>query len=96
MACFFFGMGTQMNYFLIDNGYLIIKNHYFAWLNRKVSLQDVVEVDIEQPNKRSTGLRIITRDFKSKLYGAGSLRDRNWEELLNDLKLIDIPVRDDR
>ena len=92
----FFGVGTQMNYFLIDEGCLFIKNHYFPWINKQVKLEDIVEVDIETPNKRSTGLRIITKDFKSKIYGAGSLRSRNWDELLGDLKLIGIPARDDR
>jgi hypothetical protein len=95
MAIFFWSFGTQMNYFLIDDGYLIIKNHYLVWMNKKLNLQDITEVDVEQPNKRSKGLRINTRDFKSKLYGAGSLRDKNWQELMNDLKLIGIPVRDD-
>jgi hypothetical protein len=93
---FFFGLGTQMNYFLIDEGCLFIRNHYFPWINKKVRLEDIVEVDIETPNKRSTGLRIITKDFNSKLYGAGSLRSKTWKELLSDLRLIGIPSRDDR
>jgi hypothetical protein len=92
----FFMMGTQMNYFLIDDGYLIVKNHYFLWKNRKISLADIEEVDIETPNKRSTGLRIMLRNFNSRLYGAGSLRNKHWDELLNDFKLIGIPARDDR
>ena len=92
----FLGVGTQMNYFLIDDGCLFIKNHYFPWVNKQVKLEDIVEVDIETPNKRSTGLRIITKDFKSKIYGAGSLRSGNWDDLLNELKLIGIPARDDR
>lgn len=92
----FLGLGTQMNYFLIDDGYLVIKNHYLAWINKKLSLQDIVEIDVEQPNKRSAGLRVMTNDFNSKFYGAGSLRDENWDQLLNDLKIIGIPSRNDR
>jgi hypothetical protein len=92
----FFGIGTQMNYFLIDEGCLFIRNHYFPWLNRRIDLHDIAEVDVETPNKRSTGLRIITKDFKSRIYGAGSLRSKNWNELLGDLNTIGIPARDDR
>ena len=92
----FLGFGTQMNYFLIDEGCLVIRNQYFPWKNISIKLEDIVEVDIETPNKRSTGLRVITNDFHSKLYGAGSLRDHNWKELLSDLQLIGIPARDDR
>jgi hypothetical protein len=90
------GFGTQMHYFLIDDGCLIIKNHYFPWKNKKISLQDIEEVDIETPNKRSTGLRVMSKDFNSELFGAGTLRNINREELLKDFKLIGIPVRDDR
>jgi hypothetical protein len=85
-----------MNYFLIDDGYVIIKNHYFPWQFIKFSLNDIESVDIETPYRRSTGLRILFRNFKSKIYGAGTLRDHNWKDLLNDLKLIGIPARDDR
>lgn len=90
------GFGTQMHYFFIDDGYLIIKNHYFPWKNKKISLRDIAEVDIETPNKRSTGLRVMSKDFNSELFGAGTLRNINWEELLKDFKLIGIPARDDR
>ena len=89
-------LGTQMNFFLIDEGCLFVKNHFFPWVNKQIRLEDIVEADIETPNRRSTGLRIITRDFRSKIYGAGSLRNRNWDDLLTDLKLIGIPARDDR
>lgn len=92
----FFLFGTQMNYFLIDNGVLFIKNHYFPWVNKLIDLKDIEEVDIETPKKRSTGLRIITKNFNSKIYGGGSLRDSNWKELLSDFKTIGIPARDDR
>lgn len=92
----FFGFGTQMNYFIIDEGYLFIKNQFFPWVNRQIRLEDIVEVDIETPYRRSTGLRIITRDFNSRIYGAGSLRGKNWTDLMEDLKFIGIPVRDDR
>jgi hypothetical protein len=84
-----------MNYFIIDNDSFIIKNHYFPWKRKIFSLNDILEMDIEQPNKRSKSLRILTKDYQSKLYGAGSLRQKNWDELRQDLKDIGIPVRSD-
>ncbi|MEO8712723.1 MAG: hypothetical protein ABI405_11395 [Parafilimonas sp.] len=94
-AFFFIGFGFQMNYFIIENDQFIIKNHYFPWRTISFSLNDILEMDIEQPNKRSTSVRILTKDFQSKLYGAGSLRQKNWDELRQDLKYIGIPIRND-
>ena len=88
--------GSQMSYFIIDNGYLFIKNHYFPWFYKQIKLIDIAEVDIETPYRRSTSLRIVTRDFNSTIYGGGSLRNRNWNELISDFKSIGVPVRDDR
>ena len=42
------------------------------------------------PYRRSTGLRIITYGFQSKLYSAGSLRNGNWTELLTDLHPVGV------
>ena len=83
-------LGTQMHYFEIHTNQLIIKNHYFPWLIKHYELNDIEEVALESPYRRSDGLRIITYDFKSKLYCAGSLRNRTWRELLSDLKEIGI------
>ncbi|MDP9041368.1 MAG: hypothetical protein M3N30_05255 [Bacteroidota bacterium] len=92
----YFVTGIQMNYFLIDEGDLFIKNHYFPWKNKRISLSDIEQVDFEIPYRSSTGLRIMSKDFTSTLYRAGTLKDAKWKELLNDLKFIGIPVRDDR
>jgi hypothetical protein len=88
--------GFQMNYFLIDDGCLIIRNHFYLWRHIKINLADIDRIDIETPGRTSSGLRILTKSLQSKLYGAGSLRNSNWKSLLDDLKLIGIPTRDDR
>jgi len=74
---FFIGFGFQMNYFIIDNESFIIKNHFFPWKKKTFFFNDILEMDIEEPNKRSKSLRILTKDFQSKLYSAGSLRQKN-------------------
>lgn len=85
-------LGTQMNYFKLQADQLIIKNHYFPWKNTSYALNNIEEVSKESPYRRSDGLRIITYQFESKLYGAGSLRGQNWKELFQDLKTIGIKV----
>jgi hypothetical protein len=91
----FVAFGTQMNYFIIDDGKLIIRNHYFFWKKKIYDLKEIRETVIESPYKRSNSLRIITNDFKSKSYGAGSLRNKNWQELFEDLSRIGITIRSD-
>ena len=55
--------GTQMNYFVIDDGCLIVKNHYFPWKSRRLDLREIVEVNIESPYRRSDGLRVLMKDY---------------------------------
>lgn len=88
----FIGKGFQMNYFEIDFDKLIIRNHYFPWKKKEYDLRDIEEVGKEKQYRSSTGLRIITYEFQSKLYRAGSLRDRHWNELFNDLKSLGIKI----
>jgi hypothetical protein len=82
-----------MNFFEIKYGKLIIKNHYFPWKKKEFDLKDIEEVSTETPYRRSTGLRIITYQFESKFYGAGSLRSHTWNDLLKDLESIGIKTK---
>jgi len=88
----FFGRNPGV---VFDSEFITAK-YLFGTKVYRISLRDIEEVDIETPNKRSTGLRVMSKDFNSELFGAGTLRNINWEELLKDFKLIGIPARDDR
>jgi len=90
---FYLFFGTQMNYFIIDGDNFIIRNHYFFWKNKIIKLSDIREVTTETPYRRSRSLRILSGIYDSKLFGAGSLRDRNWDDLLKDLKSIGVAVK---
>jgi len=84
------GFGTQMHYFEISNKKLVIRNHYFPWKRKEFNLDEIEEVTKESFHRHSDALRILTYDFQSKLYAAGSLRNKNWEELFNDLASMGI------
>lgn len=92
---FYIIFGTQMNFFEIKEDKLIIRNHYFPWKKRVYNLKDIEEVSKETPYRRSTGLRILTYKFDSKLFCAGSLRDHTWKELLDDLSSLGIKTSTD-
>lgn len=94
-AIFFIGIGLDMHYFILDNDVLIIKNHFFLWKEKKISVYDIEELVVESPFRRSDALRIITKKFQSKKYGAGTLRNKHWRELRDDMQMIGIPFRAD-
>ena len=78
-----------MNYFIIDNGCLFVKNHYFFWKNKRINFKDIEEVDIEMPDKRSAGLRVLSKSLDSRLYGAGDRQKygpvANWLKKMSGL-----------
>jgi hypothetical protein len=87
---FYIGFGLQLHYFFISNQRLIVKNHFIPWINKSYNIEDIAETNFETPRKRSKSLRITTKDFKSKLFAAGSLREKNWNELKDKLKSLGI------
>ncbi len=86
----FFGFGLQLNYFVVSNQRLIVKNHFLFWTNRVYDINDIIEVDFESPYRRSDALRITTNNFKSRLFSGGSLRNKHWIALKE--KLIQLNV----
>ena len=88
-------LGLQLYYFYIGEKYLEVKNHVWPWINDKYRIDDIKQIIFEIPYKRSTSLRIITKDYKSKLYSAGSLRDNTWKTLLHDIKKLNIDAKNE-
>jgi len=87
----YLGCGNQLHYFLISNQHLTVKNHVFPWVNKSYNLADIVEANFETPpNKRSKSLRITTRDFRTKVFTAGSLREKHWTQLREKLESLSI------
>ncbi len=94
-SCLFLFNGSQMYYFLFGDKHLIIKNHYWFWYSRIYKIENIRELVMESPYKRSNGLRIITKDYESKLYCAGSLRDKDWKYFKTHLKRLKIKLRNE-
>jgi hypothetical protein len=85
----------QMHYFLVGQNYLTIKNTIWFWKKDIYLLTDIKEVVIETPHRLSTSLRIITNDYRDKLYPAGSLSDTTWKEMMEQLRNDKIKVRNE-
>lgn len=85
----------QMNYFLVTNQYLIVRNHNFFWVKKAFKLSNIREVVFETQGKNAISLRVITNDFKSYLYPAGTLKMQIWRALKQKLESIKITVRNE-
>lgn len=85
----------QMHYFFMNEEYLIVRNHVWVFRTHQYRLADIKEVVIENPHRMSTSIRVITQDYKSRLYPAGSLRNKTWRLLLKDLEKNGVKVRNE-
>ncbi|QNF31990.1 hypothetical protein HUW51_04330 [Adhaeribacter swui] len=95
MLFWFLPFSWMMHYFGLSDNHLIIRNHTRPWVNRRYYLPNIREVVFEQEGKRPYSLRVITQDFKSKLYPAGTLRVKHWLSLKSELEKNNIPVRNE-
>ncbi len=84
-----------MNYFLLSEHYLAIRNHNLFWKKKLYRLEDIKEVTVETQGKMPNSLRVITKDFKSSVFPAGTLNDKRWLALKDSLKSKGIEVRND-
>lgn len=85
----------MMCYFGLTKNYLIVRNHHFIWMIKIYKLSDIHEIAYETYPKGPNCMRIITRDFKSKLYRAAPLRDKTWLELKDKLEAKGVEVRNE-
>lgn len=87
-----------LHYFRVSENHLIVKAHNLFWKKHVYTISEVREVVFEEPTSyrfRTKGLRIITKDFKTKLYPAGSLTTKTWLQLKADLEKKGIRVRNE-
>ena len=50
---------------------------YGLWKNDTYYIKDLREIVFEEPHKMSTSLRVITNNYETKLYPAGSIRNKS-------------------
>ena len=84
-----------MHYFELTKNFLIIRNHIFIWKMKVYSFSDIKEVVFETQGKQPNCMRVITNDFRNKLYPAGTLRDKTWLEMKKRLETKGVKVRNE-
>ncbi|MBI5372436.1 MAG: hypothetical protein HZA79_10480 [Sphingobacteriales bacterium] len=90
---FYIGFGFQMFYFVIKDSALTVRNHYFPWYKKACPLEDISIVSFETPYRKSESLRIFRHDQSSNIYGAGSLRTKDWNQLKAEFTKLGIRIR---
>jgi len=100
---FFFGFSFfwfllhswMMHYFGRTKDFFIVRNHNFFWMQKIYRIDDIKEVVFETQPRQPNCLRVITIDFKNKLYPAGTLRDKTWLYLKERLEVKGVIVRNE-
>ncbi|MCX6180729.1 MAG: hypothetical protein NT150_02210 [Bacteroidetes bacterium] len=100
LLCFFgipwfFITSWMMHYFQLGQKFFVIKNHNFPWKTKIYPLENIKEVIFETADKRPNCLRIITHDYKNKLFLAATLRDKTWLQMKTQLEAKGIKVRNE-
>lgn len=95
LLLFFVLLSSAMNYFVLTRDYLIIRNHNFIWKSKIYLLKNIKEVVFEGSGRQENSLVVITKDYKSKRYVAGTLREKNWFNFKNNLEKLGVIVRNE-
>lgn len=96
MSGFFYGfLGLQLHFFYLDKNHLVIRNHVWPWKNHVYEISNIKQVVFETPYKRSTSLRVITKDYNSIVYAGGSLKSSTWKNLLQELTHLKVQVKNE-
>jgi hypothetical protein len=87
--------GYQLHNFRLNEKLLVVRNHVWLWRNDIYKIEDLREIVFEEPHKMSTSLRVITNNYETKLYPAGSIKNKSWRRLCRRLTELGIPVRNE-
>jgi hypothetical protein len=82
-------------YFKVSGKYFVIKNHLYFWKWEAFRLTDIDEIVLESGLQGPNCLRVITRDFKYKIFAASTLHDKTWLNLKDKLESYKVKVRNE-
>ena len=97
-VAFMFAMFSwHMYYFGLTKEHLIIRNHNYPWITKIYQLSDIKEVVFEHPygTKLPDCMRVITIDYRTKLYPAQTLRNKTWLKMKRELEKNGVKVRNE-
>ncbi|OJJ15162.1 hypothetical protein BKI52_39540 [marine bacterium AO1-C] len=84
---------SELNYYYLGKHHLVVRNLIWKPYIKVYHLDDIEEVAFDSIGHGSNGLRVITKDFKSNFFPAGSLSLKTWQKLEKSLKKKKIRIR---
>lgn len=91
----FFVASYLMYFFILSDKYFAVRNHNFFWVYQVYPIDDIKEIVFEKQGRGISCLRVITKDFRNKIYRADTLRNKTWLDLQDKLELKGISVRNE-
>lgn len=65
-------------FFEVTDEFFIVRNHIFFWKKHVYKLDEIDQVIFESTGKAPNGLRVTTKDYRTKLYWASTLNRKTW------------------
>lgn len=84
-----------MHYFELSKNYFVVRNHYFWWVKDIYKNSEIEIIVYESQAKQPNNLRLITKNYRHKIYPAGTLNDQKWLEMKTQLERKNIKVRNE-
>ena len=84
-----------MNYFSLTEDFLIIRKHNLFWIVIIYRLSEIKEIVFERQEPQPNCIRVITIDFRNKIYSATAIRKQTWLEMKKRLEEKGVKVRDE-
>ncbi len=87
---------NDMNYFIITDNYLIVKNSIRFWEKKYFELDQVESINIHR-HFRQFGKSVVikTKKFENRTYSSDNLLNKNWKEFKSELRIRNIVALDD-
>ena len=87
---------NDMNYFIISDNYLIVKNSIRFWEKKYFDLNEIESINIHR-HFRQSGKTIVvkTKLFENRTYSSDNLLNKHWESFKIELKKNNVAVFDD-
>lgn len=74
-----FAMNVATVYFFeVTDEFFIVRNHIFFWKKHIYKLNEIDRLIFETRHKLPDGLRVISKDYRTKLYWACTLNRKTW------------------